>query len=184
MAGALVLAACSDGDESSVPTLELSTTTVTTAAPTTTAPPTTVEETTTTVDPRIAEVEAAVAEFYLTQTRIVLDDSVPVSELEPLVGEEFYETFSGNVLSARAEGQSADGAFTLGRLEVSLTSEITATAVGCGLDAIALLDRAGQMIVEPDLNGFVRQYELSLVSDRWRIESVVFPGSEKTTCDL
>lgn len=179
-----MLAACSGGDdESTVPTLELASTTITTAAPTTTAPPTTVEPTTTTIDPRIAEVEAALLAFYGEQISVLRDPSKPLERIRDLVGSDLFATIEQNVLARRAEGRISEGDFSLGSVSIESESESGLVALACGLDATRSVGTDGAVLVEADSTGFIRSYTFAVLdSGALVLEEITFPGPEKTPC--
>ena len=177
---ALAVASCSSEPEAVGPTLELSTTTITTL------PPTTAEAPTMTEDPRIAEVEAAVAAFHEQQSAVLANPSASLDRLKAVTGAELFGVIEANLLLRRAEGRTSEGSFTLSPVETEIVSEFEAVQLSCGLDGLAGVSASGEVIVDADETAFLREYSVARSSkdEGWRIAAIVFPGSEKVECDL
>lgn len=180
----LVMAACSSEPEVSAPTVELSTTTVTTLPPTT--EPVTTEAPTTTEDPRIAEVEAAVAEYRRVFVEVLTNPDVPVDELEEVSSDGLLETVVGNVLKERATSESTSGQFLVEPRSTTFEDDNTASHLSCGLDALAGFDATGELILPADDEPVLRRYALRRAegANSWLVTEIVFDGVERTTCSF
>ena len=184
---AVLTAACSDQSAAPTPTIELAPTStpVTTEAPTSEVP-TTTQAPPTTEDPRIAEIEAAVAASRDLQVELLKDPSIPVERMEEVVTGSVLETVVASILMARADGLAVEGMY-LGRpLETILDSETEATHLECGLDAVGSTDREGNVVTAPDESPYLVRYELvrSGNGDRWLVGLVRLDGPERTPCEL
>lgn len=181
----LAMAACSSEPEVSAPTVELSTTTVTTLPPTTELV-TTEAPTTTTEDPRIAEVEAAVAGLRDVQAQVLLDPAVGVELLADYAVGDLLESLQANTLQSRAEGRTFAGNFSRSTVSIVIGPDPGAILVECGHDRVAIADSSGSEIVAADPEPVLR--EISLVrtagTGSWRVERISFVGEEKQACDL
>lgn len=178
----LVMAACSSEAESTAPTVELSTTTVTTLPPTTV----TTEAPAATVDPRIAEVEGAVAEYRRVFVDVLTDPDAPTEDLVAVAGGELLEALVDNILKERATGDSTSGEFLVEPRETSFEGENGASHLSCGLDGLAGFDSDGELLVPADEQPILRRYALVRSEEPgiWLVVGIVFDGSEKTSCDF
>jgi len=179
----LVGAACSSDAEVSVPSVELSTTTVTTLPPTTEAPSTT-EAPTTTVDPRIAEVEAAVERFHEVQLSILLDPEASLDELAAATAEPLRSEIIGNIQMARAEGRTFVGEFSYQPLSTTFESDATALHLGCLFDRVSVFDSEGSTVVPADENPLVVSYEVGAENGRWLPSTFDLAQREDPQCEL
>lgn len=177
---AVVVSACSSDQTASVPTLQLTTTT----APETTTAPTTEPSTSTTVDPRIAEVEAAVDRFIETLVAVVVDDSIPVESLAGVASTEFAEQLGANVLRSRAEGRVSVGDFRWGNSRVEFSAPDRALVTRCGLDSVETVSKSGALIAPADTEALTRTYVVALDNSGWRVESYDFVEGDRVPCEL
>lgn len=177
----LAMASCSSDPESTAPTVELSTTTVTTLPPTTV----TTEAPTTTVDPRIAEVEAAVVEFRGAQELALTDPTVSVETLSEVASGELLDSNVRLLDGSRAEGRVISGSFSFRPIETVIVSGGLATHLQCGHDQLISTSADGEILIPADDTPLLREYTIELdEAGGWKVSDVAFPGSEKSQCDL
>ncbi len=178
----VAVAACSSEPEATAPTLELSTTTVTTLPPTTV----TTEAPTTTLDPRIAEVEAAVAGLRTIQTEVLLVPTTNVDTLGGFASGELLGSLQNNTLQSRAEGRTFEGDFERRTVEITWLSEAEASLIECGHDRVSVVAADGEVIVAADAEAVLREIFVSR-SDAdgvWRVTQISFVGEDKQSCGL
>ena len=181
---AVIAAGCSGGSESTTPTIELSST----STPITTVPvtePTTTEAPTTTIDPRIAEVEAAVVAFRETQVEVLTNPEAPLELLNEVASGELLDAAIENAAMARAEGRTFDGDYERLTLEISLVGPSSAAVTECGHDRVRVLSTGGEVLTPADDFPYLRETSLErdLAGD-WKVLAIVFPGAEKEACEL
>lgn len=164
----LLVASCSSEPEVTAPVVELSTTTVTTLPPTTV----TTEAPTTTVDPRIAEVEAAVAGFHQVQLSVLLDDSEPVELIEAFATGQVLRSVTENTLGARAEASYYEGSISFSPLSTSIESADIAMHTSCTVDGIAQFDNEGTLLIPADEVGAIWTYQLTAEEGAWRVSGI------------
>lgn len=181
----MLLAGACSAEESTTPTVELSTTsTPITTQPTTTEPSTT-EAPTSTEDPRIAEVEAAVVAARQTQVALLKDPARSIDELGSVLSDPALSSASADLEMTRAEGQVVDGEFIQKPIDTQILTNDSALHVECGLDALASTAADGAALVEPDQVAYLRRYSLQRSDDgRWTVSLVQFEGSERQQCEL
>lgn len=177
----LVMAACSSEPESTAPTVELSTTTVTTLPPTTV----TTEAPAATVDPRIAEVEAAVAAFRETQVRVLTDPDASVELMSEVASGDVLESNLALIAGSRSEARVITGSFPFTPIETQFVSGELATHLQCGRDQLASTSADGELIIPADEVAFLRLYSLTFDDPiGWIVYDIAFPGTEKSQCEL
>lgn len=186
-----VMTGCTGGDASTTPTIRLAPT----STPITTEP--TVEGTpdgptgseavagdpVPTADPRIAEIEAAVAAARDVQVEVLTDPSMPVDRMEEVATGRALAATVENTLKSRAEGRTFVGHFVRRPIETTITGT-TAIHLECGVDALAAFSANGELLVPADEAPVLRRYDLLLIDGHWVVELVSFEGSEKQSCVL
>ena len=180
----IVLVGACSAEESTTPTVELSSTsTPITTEPTTTEPPTT-EAPTTTEDPRIAEVEAFMDTYHGVQVLLLTDVSADVGLATTVLTGEALDSATETTLRIRADGLTIAGDFSARVDEVTFVDD-AAIVLECGLDGLASTDATGELVTPADQTAYLREYELVRSSDgTWRVGRVTFPGAAREPCEF